>query len=64
MKKLFRDCNVAAEKVFPHNLRHLFARRFLTVEKDITKLADILGHASVNTTRVYTLSSGADTAGG
>lgn len=60
MKKLCRDCNVAAGKVFPHNLRHLFARLFLTIEKDITKLADILGHASVDTTRLYTLASGAE----
>ena len=60
MKKLCKDCGVAAEKVFPHNLRHLFARTFLTVEKDITKLADILGHASLNTTRIYTISSGTE----
>ena len=60
MKKLCRECGVAEEKVFPHNLRHLFARIFLTIEKDITKLADILGHTSLNTTRLYTLSSGAE----
>ncbi len=60
MKRLCRECGVAAEKVFPHNLRHLFARIFLTIEKDITKLADILGHTSLNTTRLYTLSSGAE----
>ena len=60
MKRLCRDCGVAAGKVFPHNLRHLFARLFLTIEKDITKLADILGHSSLNTTRLYTLSSGAE----
>ena len=60
MKKLCRECGVAEEKVFPHNLRHLFARVFLTIEKDITKLADILGHTSLNTTRLYTLSSGAE----
>lgn len=60
MKKLCKDCGVAAEKVFPHNLRHLFARTFLSIEKDITKLADILGHASLNTTRIYTISSGAE----
>ena len=58
MKKLCRASGVAAEKVFPHNLRHLFARMFLTIEKDITKLADVLGHASLNTTRIYTASSG------
>ena len=60
MKKLCKDCGVAAEKVFPHNLRHLFARTFLSVEKDITKLADVLGHSSVNTTRIYTISSGTE----
>ncbi len=60
MKKLCRECGVAEEKVFPHNLRHLFARVFLTIEKDISKLADILGHTSLNTTRIYTLSSGAE----
>lgn len=60
MKKLCLGSGVAAEKVFPHNLRHLFARMFLTIEKDISKLADVLGHASVDTTRIYTLSSGAE----
>ena len=60
MKRLCQYCGVAEEKVFPHNLRHLFARIFLTIEKDITKLADILGHTSLNTTRLYTLSSGAE----
>lgn len=60
MKALCRDSGVAAEKVFPHNLRHLFARLFLTIEKDITMLADVLGHASLNTTRIYTLSSGTE----
>lgn len=60
MKKLCKDSGVAAEKIFPHNLRHLFARLFLTIEKDITKLADILGHTSLNTTRIYTLSNGAE----
>ena len=58
MKKLCRDAHVAAEKVCPHNLRHLFARMFLTLEKDIAKLADVLGPSSLNTTRIYTLSSG------
>ena len=58
MKKLCQDANVPAEKVYPHNLRHLFARMFLTIEKDIAKLADVLGHSSLNTTRIYTLSSG------
>lgn len=58
MKKLCTEACVAPEKVFPHNLRHLFARIFLTVEKDISKLADVLGHASLDTTRIYTISSG------
>lgn len=53
MKSLCKDANVLASKVFPHNLRHLFARTFYGIEKDIAKLADILGHASINTTRVY-----------
>ena len=60
MKKLCVECGMSAEKVFPHNLRHLFARTFLTIEKDITKLADILGHTNVNTTRLYTISGGAE----
>ena len=45
-------------KVFPHSLRHLFARVFYSVEKDLLRLADILGHASVNTTRIYTMETG------
>lgn len=58
MKKLCKAANVLAEKVFPHNLRHLFARTYYTQEKDIVRLADILGHASINTTRIYTAESG------
>lgn len=58
MKKLCEYANVAPEKVFPHNLRHLFARMFYAIEQDIVKLADILGHSSINTTRIYTASSG------
>ena len=46
---------VDPRKVFPHSLRHLFARVFYSVEKDLLRLADILGHASVNTTRIYTM---------
>ena len=53
MKSLCADANVSPEKVFPHNLRHLFARTFYSIEKDIAKLADILGHSSINTTRIY-----------
>ena len=58
MKKLCSTAKVLAEKVFPHNLRHLFARMYYSIEKDIVRLADILGHASVNTTRIYTKESG------
>lgn len=53
MKSLCKEAGVAESKVFPHNLRHLFARTFYGVEKDIAKLADILGHANINTTRIY-----------
>lgn len=53
MKALCKDAGVSPSKVFPHNLRHLFARSFYEIEKDIAKLADILGHASINTTRIY-----------
>ena len=59
MKRLCRSANVPEEKVFPHNLRHLFARTFYSLEKDLSRLADILGHSSVNTTRIYTAESGA-----
>ena len=59
MKALCRCAGVAASKVFPHNLRHLFARAYYTLEKDLSRLADILGHSSVNTTRIYTMESGA-----
>lgn len=58
MKSLCVEAGVAAGKVFPHNLRHLFARTFYGIEKDIAKLADILGHSSVNTTRIYIMSTG------
>ena len=58
MKRLCRTAKVLAEKVFPHNLRHLFARMYYAIEKDIVRLADILGHASINTTRIYTKESG------
>lgn len=58
MKSLCARANVAESKVFPHNLRHLFARTFYGLEKDIVRLADILGHSSVNTTRIYTMESG------
>ena len=58
MKKLCETAGVASEKVFPHNLRHLFARTYYSKEKDIVRLADVLGHSSVNTTRIYTMESG------
>ena len=58
MKKLCRTAKVPAEKVFPHNLRHLFARTYYAMEKDIARLADLLGHSSINTTRIYTMESG------
>lgn len=58
MKKLCRAAKVSEKKVFPHNLRHLFARSFYAAEKDIVRLADILGHSSINTTRIYTMESG------
>lgn len=58
MKSLCREAGVAEGKVFPHNLRHLFARTYYALEKDIVRLADILGHSSINTTRIYTMESG------
>lgn len=58
MKKLCRTANVSEKKVFPHNLRHLFARTYYSFQKDAVRLADILGHSSVNTTRIYTMESG------
>ena len=60
MKELCEQANVSPSKVFPHNLRHLFARTFYGIEKDIAKLADILGHASINTTRIYIVTTGAE----
>ena len=60
MKSLCNDAGVDPKKVFPHNLRHLFARTFYGIEKDIAKLADILGHSSIETTRIYIISTGAE----
>ena len=60
MKKLCNAAGVKASKVFPHNLRKLFARTFYKIEKDIAKLADILGHSSINTTRIYIMTTGAE----
>lgn len=58
MKNLCDEANVSKNKVFPHNFRHLFARTYYSLQKDIVRLADILGHTSVNTTRIYTMESG------
>ena len=58
MKKLCKAANVSEKKVFPHNLRHLFARTYYSLQKDIVRLADILGHSSINTTRIYTMETG------
>lgn len=58
MKNLCESARVSPEKVFPHNLRHLFARSFYSLEKDISRLADVLGHSSISTTRIYTMESG------
>jgi len=60
MKALCRHAGVEASKVFPHNLRHLFATAFYKVCRDIVKLADVLGHSSIETTRIYLLTSGAE----
>lgn len=60
MKNLCEEANVDPQKVFPHNLRHLFARVFYGIEKDIVRLADVLGHSSVNTTRIYLISTGSE----
>lgn len=58
MKALCDEADVSKAKVFPHNFRHLFARTFYSVEKDIVRLADLLGHSNVETTRIYTMESG------
>lgn len=58
MKNLCVQAGVNPQKVFPHNLRHLFARVFYGIEKDIAKLADILGHSSINTTRIFIITTG------
>jgi len=60
MKQLCAQAGVNPQKVFPHNLRHLFARIFYSLEKDIAKLADILGHSSINTTRIYIIATGSE----
>ena len=58
MKALCEKAGVSPKKVFPHNLRHLFARPFYSIDKDIVRLADILGHSNINTTRIYTMETG------
>lgn len=58
MKNLCKSACVEQSKVFPHNLRHLFARTYYSIEKDLSRLADLLGHSSVNTTKIYTMESG------
>lgn len=60
MRALSTQAGVGERKVFPHNFRHLFARAFYSLEKDMAKLADLLGHASVETTRIYIMESGAE----
>ena len=60
LKALCKPAGVARDKVFPHNLRHLFARTFYEIEKNLSKLADLLGHSSVETTRIYIMESGAE----
>lgn len=58
MKALCESAGVEPGKVFPHNLRHLFARTYYSLEKDLSRLADLLGHTNVTTTRIYTRESG------
>lgn len=60
MKALCQRARVRPTKVFPHNLRHLFARTFYRVCRDVAKLADVLGHSSIETTRIYLISTGAE----
>jgi len=60
MKTLCESAGVAPSRVFPHNLRHLFARIFYQVDKDVVRLADLLGHSSIDTTRIYIMESGAE----
>ena len=60
MKAICKAAGVAASKVFPHNLRHLFAQTFYRVSRDVAKLADLLGHSSIETTRIYLISTGTE----
>ena len=59
VEQMCERAGVDPRKVFPHNLRHLFARTYYSIEKDLSRLADILGHSNINTTRIYTMESGA-----
>ena len=63
MKALCDKAGVAPSKVFPHNLRHLFAKTFYRVCRDVARLADVLGHSSIETTRIYLISTGTEHAG-
>ena len=60
MKSLCKQAGIQSDKVFPHNLRHLFAQTFYNMENDISKLADILGHSNINTTRIYIITTGTE----
>ena len=60
LKQLCRAAGVAASRVFPHNFRHLFAQAFYRATRDIVKLADVLGHSAIDTTRIYLISTGAE----
>ena len=60
MKALCKKAGVEPSKVFPHNLRHLFARLFYRATRDVARLADVLGHSSIETTRIYLISTGAE----
>ena len=60
MKALCQKAGVTPGKVFPHNLRHLFARTFYQASRDVVKLADVLGHSSIETTRIYLISAGTE----
>ena len=60
MKALCERAKVAPSKVFPHSLRHLFARTFYSIDHDVAKLADLLGHSNINTTRIYIITTGAE----
>ena len=60
MKKLAKEAGVEESKVFPHNLRHLFARTFYRMDHDLVRLADVLGHSSIETTRLYLVTTGTE----